>query len=247
MLKDERQQKIIEIVYQNGSVNVHKLCEIFQVSHDTIRRDLMELEEQGEIRRVFGGAIPSQRMIPNYQERLYKNKDRKIQAARKALSLLKNNQLIAIDGGTTNCLFASLIPHALSLTVITNSFFIANELINHKNVRIIVLGGEFLNIPMVTGGAIAIEQMDLYHPDIFFLGVGSIDFEYGVTVAYQQEVSIKRRMCQQSNQIVCICTHEKLNHRSKYKICDISDVDYIVVDKLIKNQDIQNYPLMKEL
>lgn len=242
MLKDERQQKIIEIVYKNGSGDVNKLCEVFMVSHDTIRRDLMELEEQGEIRRVFGGAVPSKRTIPNYHERLYKDKDRKIQVARKALPLLKNNQLIAIDGGTTNCLFASQIPHSLSLTVITNSFFIAQELINHKNIRTIVLGGEFFDIPMVTGGATAIEQMELYHPDIFFLGVGSVDFNDGVTVAYQQEVSIKRQICRQSGQIVCLCTHEKLKHRSKYKICDIEDIDYIATDELI-DKDIQNFPV----
>lgn len=247
MLKEERQDKLKEYLYKKGQLTVHELCDIFHVSHDTIRRDLIELEEQGDIKRVFGGAILSKRLILDYQQRVYENRDKKVEIAKKAISLLKNNQLIAIDGGTTNTIFASMIPHYLSLTIITNSFHIANELKNHKNIKTIVLGGEFFGFPFITGGSIACEQMEHFCPDYFFLGADSIHHQFGMSVPYYQEVSIKRKMCLQSKHIVCLCIQEKLKSKSQYKICDLDQIDFIITENQ-KNEELTHlYPSNKLL
>ena len=110
MLKEERQQQILNRLYADGNIHVNDLAAAFQASKDTIRRDLTELEEQGILRRVYGGAVPVKRPVLTIDGRKTIEKDEKYLVARKAVRYVRPESLIAVDGGTTNILFASHLP-----------------------------------------------------------------------------------------------------------------------------------------
>jgi len=241
MLKEERQQIIINEMYKNGKVLVNELASIFSISKDTIRRDLNEMEEKGILKRVFGGAIPYKMPVANYDTREKKDRNNKYIIAKKALQFVENDQLIVIDGGSTNKMFASLLPRNLSLKAVTNSFSIANELRNHPKIDVIFLGGKYLKESQTTVGEITSKQLKGYHFDLCFLGVYAIDLNNGVSVPFEEELGIKQEFVEHSEKVIAMCTTEKLNKTSKFIVCKLSDVDVIVCDNDISIEEKKKY------
>ena len=107
------------------------------------QKDLSELESQGVLKRVFGGAIPYKLPAPNIDTRRHIKRNEKYIIAKKALGLIKRDSLIGIDGGSTNLMLASLLPLSISLRVVTNSFPVAEELRKRPNVDVIFIGGKY--------------------------------------------------------------------------------------------------------
>lgn len=228
ILKQERQQAILNELHEFGKVLVNDLVIKFNVSKDTIRRDLSELEDKGQIRRVFGGALPYNLPISDYNQRERLDRSEKYKIATKGLKYLEEGQLIVLDGGSTNKMLASLIPINFRITVLTNSFPIANELRNHRNVKVIVLGGNYLSKSLTTIGEVAVEQASKYHPDLCFLGVYAVDKKYGVSVPYEEEVSIKEKFVDISETTIALTLKEKMQRKSKYRVCSFDQIDTII-------------------
>ena len=122
MLKEERQALILNKLHSSGKVVVSRLAVELGVSEDTIRRDLLDLDQKGQVKRVFGGAIPMERPVINFFDRETTDIELKQRLVSKALGFLEQDQLVAIDGSSTNLQFAKNIPNGLKLTVLTNSY-----------------------------------------------------------------------------------------------------------------------------
>ena len=166
-------------LYKNGKVVVNDLCIQFKKSKDTIRRDLSELESQGVLKRVFGGAIPYKLPAPNIDTRRHIKRNEKYIIAKKALGLIKRDSLIGIDGGSTNLMLASLLPLSISLRVVTNSFPVADELRKRPNVDVIFIGGKYDKGSQTTVGDVAVMQLQNYHFDQCFVGAYAMDSKNG--------------------------------------------------------------------
>ncbi|MDF9824918.1 DeoR/GlpR family transcriptional regulator of sugar metabolism [Breznakia sp. PF5-3] len=230
MLKEERQQAILNVLRMKGKVIVNDLASEYHISKDTVRRDLQEMENQGLLKRVFGGALPHHLPVANYIEREQEESIAKYQVAKKAISLIQENQLIAIDGSSTNKMIAKLLPMNMKLEVLTNSFPIANELANHVNIKVIVLGGDYLHESMTNVGYNATQQLSMFHPDICFLGAHAIDADFGISVPFEVEISIKQQFIATANQVVVLTTPNRIQKRSKYKVADLSDIDILICE-----------------
>lgn len=231
MLKEERQQIILNELHEFGKVMVNDLSDKFNISKDTVRRDLNELEEKCMVRRVFGGALPYNLPVPDYSQRERVNRSKKYEMAKEGLKYINEGQFIVLDGGSTNKMLASIIPINYKLTILTNSFPIANELRNHVNVKVILVGGDYLHESLTTVGEIAVEQVSRYNPDVCFLGVYAVDKKYGITAPYLEEVSIKRTFVEISDITITLSTQEKIKRKSKYKICNYDEISMIITDE----------------
>ena len=163
MLKEERQALILNKLHSSGKVVVSRLAVELNVSEDTIRRDLLDLDQKGQVKRVFGGAIPMERPVINFFDRETTDVELKQRLALKALDFLEKDQLVAIDGSSTNLQFAKNIPNGLKLTVLTNSYSIAHACSMKDQVDVIVLGGRLLKESMTNVGETAASQAALYH------------------------------------------------------------------------------------
>ncbi|MDY3006577.1 DeoR/GlpR transcriptional regulator [Anaerococcus sp. AGMB00486] len=228
MLKAERQEKIIEILEVEHKVIASELSKRFDVSEDTIRRDLKELDNLGKLKRVHSGALKIGPKITNFEYRSKIGQEEKKIMAKKALPFIKENSLIVIDGGTTNNTLINQIPLDFKCKIITNSIPIAVSLNNHKNIECIVLGGDYDKRTMSNFGPMTLKELDYFVPDIYIMGVYNINLEYGVSVNTFEESVIKKKMSDISTDVLCMVTKDKLETVSNYKHTNLKDITYLI-------------------
>ena len=160
-MKQNRQRQILQLLQQQKCVSAEELSRSFQVSIETVRRDLSQLEKQGALKRVYGGAVlcdlpdPSSRMLP-WDIRHSTNQSVKQALALEALKQIPDGSTVALDSGTTSLAIADLLDRRANLTVITNDFHIALELTTHTAHQIFFIGGSIARSEFMTTGYLAI-------------------------------------------------------------------------------------------
>lgn len=240
MLKEERQKEILEKLLTDGKVIASKLAPELEVSEDTVRRDLLELDQKGQLKRVYGGALPVARPVVDYLERENRDVERKQRMAKKALGLVERGQFLAVDGSSANLVFVRMLPDDFPLTLITNSCQIARACAG-KAVEIILIGGRLLRNTMTIVGDVAAGQAALYHPDICFVGTYAIHPEYGLTIPYQEEVGVKRNLIHASGRVISFINPEKFNTVSRYHICGIEAFTTLITDERVSEETLSEY------
>ncbi len=247
MLKEERQQTILNEVELHNRILLTDIAETLDVSIDTVRRDVKELDAEKKLRKVHGGAI-SLGFTTNSarNNNIYALED-KTTIARKAITMLKDGAVIFIDGGTTCLEMTRLIPDTLNLTCFTISLPVAMELSNKPNVTVISIGGQIAKEAQISIGANAIHNLSEIRVDYSFIGTGYVDALYGLTEFDWDIVQIKKAVIKASKKTVLLSISEKLNSQHRYKTCDINTINTMITelapeDKLLtafKNNDIR--------
>lgn len=232
MLKQERQQKIVEILNDEQKVIASDLSLRLDVSEDTIRRDLKELDNKGLIRRVHSGALRIGPPVEDFSKRQDVRKEAKQALARKAIEFVKDKMVILIDGGTTNLQFVNQLPLTLKATIITNSPPIAIALANHNDVEVIMLGGTLFKESMVNLGIETVEALENIRADLYVMGVHKIDATIGISVPSLGEASVKRKMVAISNEVLSMVTSDKLNTFSNHIVSPASQLTYLITDNI---------------
>ena len=159
MLKEERQQKILEILDEEQKIIASDLSQRLHVSEDTIRRDLKELDQKKLIRRVHSGALKIGPPVTDFEKRQKISNDLKETLAKKALPYIQENTVILIDGSTTNLQLVNALPINFKATVITNSPPIAMALAYHEQIEVLMIGGTLYKQSMVNLGIDTVEYL----------------------------------------------------------------------------------------
>jgi len=243
MLKEERQGLILNQIKNSSRVLSSELSQNLNVSEDTIRRDLKELSSKGLIRKVHGGAVllESSYIPMKYADRgTFASREKEI-IAKKAVALLKDDMLVFIDGGTTNLEIAKSLPSDIKLTVITNCFPVAAELVNKENISTIFLGGEVPHGVPITVGADTLNYLSEINADVFFIGTRSISLERGLSDIDRSEVLVKRKMAERSSKVVSVATSDKLESVQSFSIISINDLDVLITELNPNNPILSNY------
>jgi DeoR/GlpR family transcriptional regulator of sugar metabolism len=230
MLTRQRKQLILEELGAEGQVQSKALSILFDVSEDTIRRDLRELAAEGRLQRVHGGALPSSSAIAPFAERQSVKMDAKKRVARKGAQLISSGQVVIIDGGTTTSELITFFPPDLRITVVTHSPSIALGLVDHPAIEVILIGGRLYKHSIVAVGAAAIEGIENIHADLFFMGVTGIHPDAGLTTGDFEEACIKRAFSGRAAETVVLASPEKINTASSFVIGDVSSVNTIIVE-----------------
>ena len=230
MLTRQRKQLILEKLGAEGQVQSKALSILFDVSEDTIRRDLRELAAEGRLQRVHGGALPSSSAIAPFAERQSVKMAGKKRVARKGAQLISSGQVVIIDGGTTTSELITFFPPDLRITVVTHSPSIALGLVDHPAIEVILIGGRLYKHSIVAVGAAAIEGIENIHADLFFMGVTGIHPDAGLTTGDFEEACIKRAFSGRAAETVVLASPEKINTASSFVIGDVSSVNTIIVE-----------------
>ena len=230
MLTSQRKQLILEKLSAEGQVQSKALSILFDVSEDTIRRDLRELAGEGRLQRVHGGALPSSSAIAPFAERQSVKMDAKKRVARKGVQLISSGQVVIVDGGTTTSELITFFPPDLRITVVTHSPGIALGLVDHPSIEVILIGGRLYKHSIVAVGAAAIEGIENIHADLFFMGVTGIHPDAGLTTGDFEEACIKPAFSGRAAETVVLASPEKINAASSFVIGDVSSVNTIVVE-----------------
>ncbi len=230
MLKEERLTAILNTVKADDRVLLGHLSAQLSVSEDTIRRDIKELENRGLLKAVRGGAVINTAGSIVYNDRVNYAKNFKALIGKKALSLIKENQTIIFDDGTSALAVASQLPQNIKLTVFTNSFPIAQLFHAYENIQVIFAGGRLCRSSYATQGHETISFFKNVKADLYFMGICCIDQQIGVTNYDYEESLAKSTMVAAAVHVVALATFEKLNTKDPYFVCDISQVNTLITD-----------------
>ncbi len=230
MLKKERQTYILQQINLHNKVLSSTLSVDIQVSEDTIRRDLLELAEEGKLIKVHGGALSrsfSQVHIPSngvYSQQL------KMKIAQKAIGLIDNGMFVLTGGGTTIVEMARLLPSQLKATFISGSIAAILEYMDHPNIEVILIGDKISKSSKITVGSEAIAKIRQIKADICFLGTNAIDLQHGITDNDWEVVQLKKAMIEASRKVVCLSIAEKINTYQPIQIGTLDKIDILITE-----------------
>ncbi len=230
MLKEERHRYIIDRINKDSRIYVTDLSEELNVSDDTLRRDLVELETLGLLTKVHGGAIAKSGISIQFSERVNTATRIKQEMAAKLIPLFKEGDVILIDGGTSNLEVMRQLPKNKHFTVYTNSLPIASELSVCINVDLILLGGTVFAPSQVTVGVSVFQMIQSIYPDWVIVGVSDLHPQKGLTTSDREEAIIKRSMLKQGGKRVVLATGDKLNTARNFHIASLAEVEYIITE-----------------
>lgn len=231
MTSSERQKRIIELVSRNKSVQINDLVELFDVSVMTIRRDLAELEEKKYIKRVYGGAVLNEEELNKpYFPRAAINSHVKDLIARKAVELIKDDDTIILDLGTTVLQVSKHLEGIKDLTVITCCIPAITELEKYPDITVYTLGGELKRDNHAFLGVNTEEEIQKYCADIAFIGVAGISFEFGFTNYYHQTASLCKKVMKQAKKVVLLADSTKFDKAKSAVVGKLDVIDTIITD-----------------
>ncbi|RME92124.1 MAG: DeoR/GlpR transcriptional regulator [Bacteroidetes bacterium] len=241
MLKRERQALILREVNIHNKVLLADLSEKFDVSIDTIRRDLQELADKGKIIKVRGGALSRAYHAYSYRENdIYAYQEKTI-IARKAISLLRDGMLVLISGGSTNQEIARILPADLKATFLTPSLSTASQLLAHPNCETIFLGGLLSPTAKITIGGEVVSQLSQVRPDLCLMGANAVDVKAGLTDSDWEVVIVKRAMIKASHRTAVLSISEKLNSIQKIQVAAWEEIDYLITELHSEAEQLQAY------
>jgi len=230
----ERRQQITSLVRSRGSVQVINLSERFGVSTQTIRKDLRYLSEREILTRSYGGAISTDivgttRDKSVQDKRALRNKEKK-RIGKLAASLVKPGDSILLDSGTTTANIARYLPDDETITVVTNDFSVLSELVNKKNIKIIMLGGQMRRMNLAFYGAQTELALSELLVDKLFLGVDGLEVGKGITTHRESEAMLNRAMVKIASQVIAVTDSSKFNHVCLHKIVGLDGIDILISD-----------------
>lgn len=232
MQKSDRHQIILEEVQLHNRVLLTDLANILNVSMDTVRRDIKELDELSKLRKVHGGAISNGFNTYSDRSKEIFEQDSKVKIARKGISLLQNGDVVMISGGSTNLELAKLIPRKMDLTFFTPSLPMAVELLNNmsNHHEVYLIGGKLSKESQLVTGGVSINSLTDITVDICFLGTGYLDYEKGITETDWEIAQMKKAMINSSKRLIALTISKKLNTVNRYKICEINTLNDLVTE-----------------
>ncbi len=240
MYAPERQQRILEIATASGRVEVTALARDLEVTPETIRRDLTQLERLGRLRRVHGGAIPVERFgfEPTVQHRSERLVAEKMRIAKAALDLLPDDGTILLDAGTTTACLADLLPLGRELTVVTNSLAIASTLADRSDLTLSVLGGRIRGRTQASVGEWATSPLAGIHVDVAFLGTNGLSVAHGLTTPDQDEAAAKRAMVAAARRAVVLADSTKVGLDHFCRFAALAEMDTFVTDTSLDDETV---------
>ncbi len=237
MLSQERRQYIKEEIEKHGAVTTSALTKQFGVSLETIRRDLIAMEQDGILKKVHGGAVRNEPMhiFRKLPQRLAENNDAKNQLSKTAVKYICKNDVIGIDYGSTAVSLAREIKGKFdSLTVVTYSLDVFSELSGDRGIRLILCGGEYLADEKAFYGPITNSTLDGIFINKMFLCPSAISLKFGVCDWQNEMFSVQKKMSEHSDTIYVLADSSKFETKALLKIGDVSSYTYIT-DALLPN------------
>ncbi|WP_158994710.1 DeoR/GlpR family DNA-binding transcription regulator [Mucilaginibacter sp. L196] len=240
MLKEERLNYIISQINIHNKVLSADLSIQLNVSEDTVRRDLIELTDNGQIIKVHGGAISKSFHSPLSERNVYK-KDEKKEIARKAIELIEDGMIVIVGGGTTMIELARLIPPRLHCTFFTISPIVAIELAENPNLNVHLIAGKLSSESQIIVGAQVIQQLSEIQTDLCLLGTNSVSIKNGVTDSDWEVVQVKKAMIKCAHETAILSIAEKLDSIQKMKVCNLNELKYLVTDLNPDDKILKDY------
>lgn len=231
-MKVTRLNDIESLLEEQNTLSIDELCNKFNVSKNTIRRDIAELEKRGTIKKVYGGIMRNQNSMPEpFFSREIKNKLRKKEIAKRAASLIDDNDIIYIDSGTTTMHIVPYLAKKTNLTILTSNVYVINKALQYPQINVIGTGGTLYRPSNAFVGANVIHFLRDYNISKALLAATGFSLENGVTNTSPMESEIKKYLMANSKTRILLVDSTKENKVSLVTFAKLEDFDYVVTDK----------------
>lgn len=240
MLQNQRRDKILELIREDGHAKVTDLSRIFKVTEVTIRQDLEAMEKDGSIVREHGGAFLKNidLSVKNFSLQNQENLAEKMMIARKAAEFIHDGDTIILDSGSTTTEIARLLTGYNNLTVITNALNIALLLGAQSGINVIVTGGEFKAPTLSLTGQKAADFFQNLHVDKLFLATAGIALKSGLTYPGISDICVKRAMIESANEIYLVADSSKIGKNAFASLGALSLINYLITDAKVTQANI---------
>lgn len=240
----ERQAQIVEMINNKGTIKVRELAEHFQVSRETIRRDMNALNNAGTTKKLFNGTFASHDFnIQPVNTRLSINHELKLQICQETFQFIPDGAVIFIDAGSTSLCFAELLSQKRGYTVITNSIAAANVLANGNN-KIIITGGNLNISVMNVTGMQTVDFLQHIKVDVSILGSEGFQRHNGPSSNDFDDIQIKKLAVDNAMTSIVVADSRKAGVSALMQYADWTDIDHFITDDNLPD-DIHNQ--LKEL
>jgi DeoR family transcriptional regulator, glycerol-3-phosphate regulon repressor len=228
----QRQAQIIATLRQHGSLSVAELASLLDVSNETIRRDAVPLQSNGEILKLHGAlALPHNMAEATFERRMRESAPAKMAIARAAAQMVHDGESLIVDTGTTTTFFARELRQRRNLTVITNSTEIARTLADVPGNKVYLAGGEMESDSGAAYGHTANEFVARFQVRHVFLSIGALDLSYGPMNAHVHEADFATAALRCANHRVILADSSKFAATAFINVCRFADIEVIVTER----------------
>ncbi|MFQ9693206.1 MAG: DeoR/GlpR family DNA-binding transcription regulator [Klebsiella michiganensis] len=229
MHKTARQKYLIDILNEKGQITISELVDRLQVSADTLRRDLSDLEKQGLAQKNHGGAIALNLSAMNRQNRNTLLPDTKKRLGKMVAEKIPGGSTLFLDAGSTVLAVATQIQGPM--TVITPSLDIAQHFSTRADIQLILLGGKWDMQQRLFAGSATVSLLERYRADIAVLGTCALHADLGLSASQEADAEVKRAMLAASAEHWLVADHMKLNHCEPWLVAGLADIHQLFLDR----------------
>ena len=231
MLAQERHQQIINLLEERGAVRTIDLAEKFQVTDETIRRDLQVLADNKQIMRIHGGAssLSGRPKLHSYSERRTLNVEVKQRIAKAAAELILPGNTFAFDSSTTAFELVSILPDQ-PYRIVTNALAVINHLNTMENTQLIATGGRYHPKTNTFVGGDSINTLQRHHVNTAFISCIGFDIERGASEGFEQQATFKERLVQFAEKVVLLIDSSKFTNKSEYFFARVEAIHHVITD-----------------
>ncbi|QXE20767.1 DeoR/GlpR family DNA-binding transcription regulator [Clostridium sp. 001] len=230
-MKSKRINQIEEYVLNKNTVTLDTLTDVFNVSKNTIRRDIQELIKRGNIKKVYGGVASNSKLLSPFNENQVENTYTKGLIAKAASRFVKDGDIIFIDSGTTTLNMGDFLKDKNNLTIVTNNLNFIINCLKYTNLNIISTGGTLNRETNSFSGIDSLNLLKNYNINKAFMNATGISLTNGVTNSSPLESEIKKIAVKKSSEVFILADYSKFDICSLVTYCDLDDIDYLITDK----------------
>lgn len=232
MKVQKRHECILEALRKKKKISVDELSEEFQVSHETMRRDLSLLANEGKLQKVHGGAIlPKTLEEGSFLHKMSKNEEAKIKIAECAVELFSQNETLFIATGSTTIFFAEkILDSAIHIKVVTNSVEIAQTVAKKPENQVFLLGGHYMHDTRQTVSAMVLNQIKDFRAHHAVLTIAALGAEFGAMDLNLEDAQIAQTFIKESASVTVLVDSSKFESLATFQVCPLSDIDRVVCD-----------------
>ncbi len=233
MFAKERQDKIYELINKNGAVSTASLVSEFDVSLETIRRDLLYMEKVGLLSRVHGGAVSNNTMKPylSLNERLQEHNELKRELSKTACSFINDGDTIALDQGSTANVFAEILKSQFTnLTVITHSLDVLEILRENEGFKLILCSGEYMPSENSFYGSLVLSAYDSLNIPKTFIFPSAVSLENGICDYQSDLLLVQKQIIRSSAKTFILADSSKFEKKALFKLDDVKSEYYYITD-----------------
>lgn len=235
-MKTKRLQEIENYIFSKGTVTIDELCSTFNVSKNTIRRDINSIVEKGEFEKVYGGVTVAEPGLIPYEERNTSNSIGKVSISECAAQFIEDDDIVFIDSGTTTRHIVKFIPSTRRLTIVTNNLDVINGAAPLSNIKIILIGNIYRRKTNSFIGMDAFGAFEQFNIDKAFMSATGISLARGLTNSDYPEFPIKQKAVEKANTLYALVDSSKFDKYTLMTYAPFERINVLITDHQLESK-----------